>query len=330
MKFTPYKASHSNKTIDEVFNLVNTTIYQNHCQANSPVKIEVLDNYRRVLKELLELGVDFIPFRDADFSKSQDSGSPTCLIRHDLDIDIVTAVQMAKIEHDLGVRSSWYILHTAPYYGHFLNDGEFLRHQSMRHVYKHLQDLGHEIALHTDGLHVYQNQKRDGAEAIEAEIQWLRESGLDIVGTTAHNSRSIYGAENFAIFKGRPERGGSKPGECPKEIIHNGNKANLQVLCERSLGLHYEANEIFWQNKAIVRYAAIRGQNNWRWSDKQSRIETPPSGATIGFTDNKQVIHNFSFVKNNEWLVLVIHPVYYGYRRGKHLGPSISTSFSDI
>jgi hypothetical protein len=74
----------------------------------------------------------------------------------------------------------------------------------------------------------------------------LRSEGLSVTGTVAHNRFDVYGAENFAIFKGKPQRGRDKPEDCPKEVIHHGKWAPLQVLDEKEMGLNYEANEIFW------------------------------------------------------------------------------------
>ena len=42
----------------------------------------------------------------------------------------------------------------------------------MIEVYKYIQSLGHEIALHTDPLLVYQDHKMDGAQAVVDEIDW--------------------------------------------------------------------------------------------------------------------------------------------------------------
>lgn len=319
--FGPYEVVDSGETISEVFARVNQSVFSNHCSSTSPTKVDGLGEYRRVLERLCDLGIAVVPFTEADFSRPPVPGKPTCLLRHDLDIDVVAALEMARIEHDMGVRSSWYVLHTSPYYGTFDNDGVFHRHNCMRHVYRTMQELDHEIALHTDGLHVYQFQQRDGAQALTEEIAWLRSSGIRLTGTTAHNSWSIYGAENFALFKGRPQRGGTRPGECPDAVTHEGRSAHLQVLDEQELGLTYEANEVFWQNQIPVRYAAIRSSDTWRWSDKQSRADTDPSGAIEGFIDTATALENFSLVKPNEWLVLVVHPVYFGKRSTRSSTP---------
>lgn len=319
--FRPYEVKESNLTIEQIFNNINQKIFSQYCQANSSTKLETVADYRSLLTRLLDLNISSVPFSEVDFSEAPPSNQVQCLIRHDLDIDVVSALSMAKIERDLGIRSSWYILHTAPYYGTFGRDGVFYRNESMRHVYRAIQDMGHEIALHTDGLHVYQNQRRNGAQAIETEIAWLREAGIDVRGTTAHNSWGIYGAENFALFDGKPLRGGTKAGECPNYVEHNGVRTPLQVLSEKELGLSYEANEVFWQRHTPVRYAAIRSKDSWRWSDKQSRANTQPSGALDGFQSSRSILDNLQHVNSGEWLVLVIHPIYYGHRHASYAPP---------
>lgn len=46
----------------------------------------------------------------------ENRGTPALIIRHDVDVSLATAVQMAQIEHELGVRTSYFIrVHAAGY-----------------------------------------------------------------------------------------------------------------------------------------------------------------------------------------------------------------------
>jgi hypothetical protein len=94
----------------------------------------------------------------------------------DIDIDIRTAVRLAELEQLYGIRTSYYVLHTSPYYGS-VEDGVFKRNECMAHVYRYIESLGHEIALHTDALHLYQEHRLDGAAAVRDELAWLRSEG---------------------------------------------------------------------------------------------------------------------------------------------------------
>ena len=125
----------------------------------------------------------------------------------------------------------------------------------MIHVYRELQDLGHEVALHTDALSVYQRHGVDGAAALVSELGWLRENGIEVRGTVAHGSRSAFGAENFEIFRGRRagEARSADPALArPAGFVHRGRPARLRELCEDDLGLAFEGNDIFFQSEVPV------------------------------------------------------------------------------
>ncbi len=90
--------------------------------------------------ELVERGYFFRTF-------SQEKGSDkTILLRHDIDFSITRLAEMAKMEAQLGIRSTYFVLTDTPHYS--LDDKANQRQ---------LQDLvqaGHEIGLHFDPSHV--------------------------------------------------------------------------------------------------------------------------------------------------------------------------------
>ena len=64
------------------------------------------------------------------------------ILRHDIDYDLDKAVKLAKIEMDLGVKSTYFVLLTSDFYNVFSkNAGDSLRT---------LKDCGHTIGLHFD------------------------------------------------------------------------------------------------------------------------------------------------------------------------------------
>ena len=275
----PYIVKDSGKSIKDVFDNVNYNAYYGHGPDYSSrnnqlgVMADSLVQYEKLLIALTDnKNISCLPFCEILVDQFPDN-EVRCGIRHDVDLDIRTAVEQAKLENKHGIRTTYYILHTAPYYGEFINK-VFYRNESMINVYEEIQDLGHEIALHTDALKVYQDYKIDGADSLVTEITWLRENGINLVGTTAHNSASVYGAENYAIFKGKnrslflslPSETNSKTVVSPDEVIFNGKWAPLQVLDENKLGLSYESNEVFWQKDIPIAYGALRGPNIWRWN----------------------------------------------------------------
>ncbi|MBO6514894.1 MAG: sulfotransferase, partial [Phycisphaerales bacterium] len=71
------------------------------------------------------------------------------ILRHDVDHDLETALQMARWEHERGLRATYCILHTAWYYGRFTN-GVQERSKLMLDGCRELQELGHEINIHNN------------------------------------------------------------------------------------------------------------------------------------------------------------------------------------
>lgn len=105
--------------------------------------------YERVLTALKQVPyLKFKKFSDADFNRSPNG--ICCLIHHDIDGDIVGAIQQERIEAELGVETTWFVFHTAPYYGTFNPDLGFVRNSSMAPLYRQLQEYGQEVGLHTD------------------------------------------------------------------------------------------------------------------------------------------------------------------------------------
>src|SRR5690606_22479204 len=91
---------------------------------------------------------------------ARDASPDFVALRHDVDYDIDVALEMAHIEHDLGYRSTYYLLHTAPYW----NDAEFID-KSLK-----LQEYGHEVGLHVNVLAEWAVGKIDDPGARLAEL----------------------------------------------------------------------------------------------------------------------------------------------------------------
>lgn len=324
--FKPYVVRDSGATIAQVFARVNDQIDKGYgCDfsfggAAKIVAASAFD-YELLLRELTAIpNLEFVTHRDL----LREPCPPDRIrvgIRHDVDMDIVAALQQARLEHAHGVASNWVVLHTAPYYGE-LRDGEFLRHECMIHVYRRLQDLGHEVSLHTDPLLLYQIHGIDGAQAVVAEIEWLRAHGIRLYGTTAHNHRPVYGAENYEVFKGYARPADRRSGvPLPDWVEHGGRHAPLHVLDERSLGLEYEGNEVFWQQHTPLEYGAIRMTQRWNWHAHRRRLEQDPGTVEEDFIDQARLVEAIRALPGGRYLVLVVHPVYYGGRAGPDRAP---------
>lgn len=328
----PYQVKNSGKSIRQVFALVNDSMFQGYGADYTigykldKIVVNPLFNYGSFLFRLKEmLHLEFVTQRDL-LRQDCPRDKVRVSIRHDVDGDIVAAVKQAETEKKLGIVSTWFILHTAPYYG-FFDEGVFYRHEGMGHIYRYFQDLGHEVALHTDPLKIYQDDKIDGSQAVITELQWLRSLGIHVHGTVAHNSKETYGAYNYEIFKGRNRELDLKSvskvvSNAEKEIFFNGKWAPLQVLDEQELILDYEGNEVFWQGKIPLEYGATRALDQWRWNAQIRRIKHRKDPLDTYFIDQERLLADIKGIKPGTFLVFVVHPEYYGSRlNGKQSPP---------
>ena len=197
------------------------------------------DDYRRLIDALIAVaGLDLQPLYQFAGAGPDARGDPpngarhALGLRHDIDADPVTALRMARFLASRGVCGSFYLLHTAPYYGSF-EGNLFVRNPELAAWVRGFIVAGCELGLHNDAMGAAQHPAVDGAAHLEGELAWLRSHGAVIRGTVGHNSLPVYGAENSEVFLGRrlwprePTAGGGKP-------------LPLERLDETALGLAYE------------------------------------------------------------------------------------------
>ncbi len=327
--FKPYEVLSSGRKLASVVDAVNSSNYDGYSTDTrvggvGKVVVGTFEEYRHLIQELCEIpSVEFVTHRQL-LTEPLPQDRVRVSIRHDIDSDIIAAGQQALIEQEHGVVTSWYVLHTAPYYGEF-RDGVLHRHDCMSSLYLGLQDAGHEVALHTDPLWIYQEFQRDGAQAVTREIEWLRSEGLDIRGTVAHNSKPVYGAYNFEIFKGRYDYQDKRPrSEIQDHVNFRDVQTPLRVLDEEALGLEYEGNDALHDHDNLpFEYGATRGLDRWRWIRHSRFLKDNPDSLETAFLDQARVIHGCRQVQPGTAIILVVHPCYYGGRDEPFGGPTV-------
>lgn len=112
--------------------------------------------YRGFLQRLLADGYEFRTF-------SEEVGSGDVLLRHDVDLSVDAAVTMARIEAELGVRSTYCVLLTSPLYNPF--EGKY------RDALREIESLGHEVALHFSTHEYWPGDEPPTEAAIEDRVR---------------------------------------------------------------------------------------------------------------------------------------------------------------
>lgn len=197
-------------------------------------------------------------FRDTSSSRKVVIG-----LRHDLDNNLTHAFDFSETEWNLGFRSTYFILHTAPYYLKSESD-KAIHNESIIPVLQQMQSERHfEIGWHNDLVTLQLIYNIDPVDFLRNELRWLRSFGLNITGTASHGSPycHTYHYLNYYFFEECtfPAVAGY---ENNITIPKDGNLINIKKGRLQDFGLNYEA--YFLNNNKYFSDASIT--NGVRWS----------------------------------------------------------------
>ena len=194
--------------------------------------------------------------RVAPLGELRDAAAPALGLRHDVDTRLESALELARLEHARGIRATYFVLHTPPYYAH---DGGFVR------ALRRLQDdLGHEVGWHSDLVVTALVDDVNPADHLRRELDWLRGQGLAIRGAAAHGSPEArrLGVHNNYLFAGWDE---PQPGFLRVDVPWK--------LVPAEFGLEYEAYHL---DADLYRSDSAFDARGRRWH---------PDGLDLGLVD---------------------------------------------
>jgi hypothetical protein len=138
-----------------------------------------LETYIKFMKYLRQL------YRIVPFCQIPDDEGSYLILRHDIDINPTAALKMAKAEHNLGIKATYFILLSSENYNSF--DGRNIA------IIKQISKLGHEIGLHYD-INKYEAYSKDYVSALKAELQALESIvGKPVRCISSHAPKNPYG-----------------------------------------------------------------------------------------------------------------------------------------
>jgi hypothetical protein len=208
-------------------------------------------------------------------------------LRHDIDVDLNVAYQFSEIESKLGFRSTYFVLHTAPYY--LASPNNMAVHtEKIIPILKTMQDVRHfEIGWHNDLVTLQVVYNINPVTFLHSELKWLRSNGINIVGTASHGSNycKLYNYLNFYFFE-----------ECTNPVVRNfvnnitvpvgDKKIDIMKGKLSDFGLQYEA--YFLNNNKYFSDASIT--NGVRWN--------------IGMFDLSQL-------QAGDRVIILLHPIHW-------------------
>ena len=146
--------------------------------------------------------IDIIKMFDADiitlgsWAAGEVIGGRRLAIKHDVDVFLEAAVEMAEYENKNNIKSTYFMLHTNPY---------FKRSSEFRSACKEIERLGHDIGFHNNALVESYRTKIPIKKIIKDSLSILRDyCGVKVIGTTAHGDKMTYtrGLYNYSIWSG--------------------------------------------------------------------------------------------------------------------------------
>jgi hypothetical protein len=221
-----------------------------------------------------------VPLRDV---VAGDRGPNVIGMRHDCDNaqSLVTATHMAAWEQERGYRSTYYILHSAPYWDA----------PGFEDYLEEIASCGHEIGIHANALAEAFRQNRDPDDLLFEALARLRALGHEVIGAAGHGDPlcSYHAAPGEEWFANDEQFLECKRGQVGDTIIEGGAReinrgAACLLLQPRPLadfGLKYEA--LFCALPHYFRFSDSGGKWNpadvngvARLFDESVKTTTPP------------------------------------------------------
>ncbi len=105
-----------------------------------------LKDYSELLSAFKDTGYSFCGFEEIGSHLTE--GHPFVVLRHDVDISLRSALEMAYIEYERGIQATYFVLLRSPFYN-------ILSHSNTEFMMQ-IHQYGHQIAMHLD-LTAYNN-----------------------------------------------------------------------------------------------------------------------------------------------------------------------------
>jgi hypothetical protein len=201
-------------------------------------------------------------------------------LRHDVDFNPFKALEMAKIEGSYGIRSTYFFLATAEYYGHFVKSS-IVRSFGIEHLYKEIHNIGAEIGIHNDLLSVMIFHDIDPLIFNREEIDFYKSLDIPVYGTAAHGSiLAQITVPNYQIFSDFARS---------DSVEYLGNKYPLGKHSLNDYGYKYEAYHI--------NYGIYYSDSGGRWNDSE------------GFSG---ILKKLESSKPGDRIQILVHPDWWG------------------
>lgn len=121
------------------------------------------ESYIEIIDTVLSHGYQFVRINEKDLARKLNDGKKRILLRHDVDISLIGALKLGKIEADKNVVSNFFFQLNAETYQ--------MLSPSCIDICKELQSMGHLVGLHVDSALFSEEEDK-----IRGTIDWIRDN----------------------------------------------------------------------------------------------------------------------------------------------------------
>lgn len=204
------------------------------------------DRYKLLIEKLLKAGLK------PTVNWNKKPCAQTLLLRHDIDFSIDYAYQIALVEHNLNVNSTFFFMLSCNMYN-------FLSEHNQRLV-KNISDMGHKISLHFD-IKAYKS-----LDGFNFEKKIFENSTNNIIDIVSIHRPGSFLDNNNSLLQGTPQTYQDVYCKDMKYISDSGGKNILPLVNEylnktRECGLHLLTHPVWWIDKLDKPTIKL---NSWR------------------------------------------------------------------
>ena len=116
-----------------------------------------LKSYRSLLHALLQAGYRFLTFEEF---LSQPKEAKTIVLRHDVDELAWNALEIARLENEMGVKATYYF--------------RIVKQSNVPEVIVEIVSLGHEIGYHYEDLVLADGDEKKALDTFESHLAYFR------------------------------------------------------------------------------------------------------------------------------------------------------------